>query len=345
MADIKPTATALRFGDKFDDCVTRYANLITVSGRGTFPVPGLSVTNVRGENCSCMTPQGITVAKNYLLISAYCNSEKYRTDLEKRVAKGKNAERLEKEKNHKQHKTVLYVLDKKTEKLITTLALDDHTHAGGITYDGTYVWVCKDVDGKVSCIKMSDIEKAIKDGKHHVHYHQTCGVEGNAIFCQWFHDMLWVADCGSQYGNGFIAYTVEETLGILHLKKRKAIEIPACSNGGLLVDFDGKTHFALTTSGGRENPSKVALYTVDLTTKKEFIKYADKECQKLGELVLPPMAEEICIDGNSADATVYTLFESASTPYSLVSGHPCKGIVDRVCTAPARDWFPKVRHI
>ena len=60
-------------------------------------------------------PQSITFAGNYLLISAYDYS--------------------------KAQESVIYVMNKKTQKYITTIVLPHKGHVGGITFDGTNLWI------------------------------------------------------------------------------------------------------------------------------------------------------------------------------------------------------------
>lgn len=56
-----------------------------------------------------MTPQGMTLTENYLLISAYCYDHR--------------------------HHSVIYVLDRQTGIHLKTIPLPDLPHAGGLAYD------------------------------------------------------------------------------------------------------------------------------------------------------------------------------------------------------------------
>lgn len=80
----------------------------------SFPVPGLKkvhTINWRNEkdHCTAMTPQGLTLTEDYLLISAYCHDH--------------------------QHNSVIYVLDRITGVRLKTVILPDLPHAGGLAYD------------------------------------------------------------------------------------------------------------------------------------------------------------------------------------------------------------------
>jgi len=61
-----------------------------------------------------MVPQGICTMGNYVLITAYDSSA--------------------------QHKSVIYVLDN-NNVLKATLVYCNKNHLGGVTYDGTYIWI------------------------------------------------------------------------------------------------------------------------------------------------------------------------------------------------------------
>ena len=53
-------------------------NLKTLNESDEFDIPDIAATNVLGDICNCMTPQGICVANDYILITAYCNVENYK---------------------------------------------------------------------------------------------------------------------------------------------------------------------------------------------------------------------------------------------------------------------------
>ncbi|WP_253295778.1 YncE family protein [Enterococcus raffinosus] len=90
---------------------------------GMYKIPGLYeakslnlVTNGIA-NSRTMTPQGVAVTENYLLISAYSH-------------------------DHQDH-SVIYLLDRQTHRYIKTVVLPGRPHLGGIAYDPKHqrVWV------------------------------------------------------------------------------------------------------------------------------------------------------------------------------------------------------------
>ncbi|MBQ3051864.1 MAG: hypothetical protein IJC96_08240, partial [Clostridia bacterium] len=121
------TSTGFRYENAFENAVEKFPTLARISSAATFGIPGLALTKVDEGLCECMTPQGICVAGPYVLITAYCNINTYREELEKHATKGGNPSKLEAARNHKQHKSVIYVVDKESLEHIATVALPDCT--------------------------------------------------------------------------------------------------------------------------------------------------------------------------------------------------------------------------
>lgn len=89
----------------------------------SYVIPGLKTT-LTLENgghlatCTSMTPQGVCIADNYLLVSAYCASGK--------------------------HNSVIYVIGRYSHEFIKEIVLPGRPHVGGIAYDPEHemIWVC-----------------------------------------------------------------------------------------------------------------------------------------------------------------------------------------------------------
>ncbi len=82
----------------------------------SYVIPGLEATRTlkirttgTPDMCTSMTPQGLAVTEDYLLISAYCRT--------------------------KEHNSVIYVLDKETHEFIKEIVLNTRAHVGGMAYD------------------------------------------------------------------------------------------------------------------------------------------------------------------------------------------------------------------
>ncbi|TSO27003.1 hypothetical protein [Lactobacillus sp. LL6] len=112
-------------------------------------VPGLVTTksynfsNKKFDTAHAMTPQGITVAGKYLLITAYDGEHK--------------------------HASVIYVLDKKTGKYLKTIQIKGKPHLGGIAYDpvAKNIWITGSMGG-VSAL-MSFSMKTLKNYNDKTH--------------------------------------------------------------------------------------------------------------------------------------------------------------------------------
>ena len=334
------TSTGYRYENSFEKSIEKFPTLARLSTKATFGIPGLALTKVEDGLCECMTPQGICVAGPYVLITAYCNIAKYRDELEKHATKGGNPEKLEAAKNHPQHKSVIYVVDKESLEHIATVALPDCTHGGGISYDGTFVWVAKDNERKMSAVLFSELQRVIDYGFGSVRYLTTVNVKCQASFTITYGDRMWVGNTFSRTTGTLVGFRVKNILGIPRLVRDGEIEMPVLAQGAMLADIGDKTYLAISVSGGRVNPSVVHRYEIDMSKveKGKILKLED--CKSLGTLELPPMMEEITIDPETQ--AVYTQFESASSPYADVEGNPCKSIVDRVCVSSLSDWFPEV---
>ena len=108
-------------------------------------MPGLESTDILGESCGYMVPQGICIAGDYMLVTAYDSGDFYKNP---------------KQGAHKINPSVLYVLSNQTpgsRELLTTIVLPDRNHVGGVAFDGKNIWNRKgtvggfsESDGKLS---------------------------------------------------------------------------------------------------------------------------------------------------------------------------------------------------
>ena len=133
-----------------------------LAGCEEFDIPDLSYTDVLGDACNCMTPQGICVAGDYVLITAYCSVDYYKENLITNINEESNVARMINEVHHERHNSVMYVVSEKTKRHVTTLVFDDKSHVGGITFDGEYVWVAKGGNRKVEAYRYEDIKSLVR---------------------------------------------------------------------------------------------------------------------------------------------------------------------------------------
>ncbi len=300
-------------------------NLSSQDDSSEFDIPDIAATDVLGDICNCMTPQGICVANDYILITAYCNVENYKEDLEANSYMSVNQERMISEEGHERHNSVVYVLSKETKEHIGTLVFDDKSHVGGITFDGEYIWVAKGGNCIIEAYAYNDFKKHIEDEEESCAlaepvYEVVCDYA--ASFITYYKGSLWVGTFNSDMTQkGVLSeYCISYERGVRCLDSGRVLEIPSQANGAVFVENAGDIYLAVTTSYGRNNPSK--LYFYKLENSEEML----TELVEYKALTLPPMAEEICLNNDN----MYFLFESAATSYSNVENNKCHDVVNKV---------------
>lgn len=135
--------------EEMQKALSKYEGLDALGFNGnyeenSFVIPGLKATRTLKSDkskhtsvCTSMTPQGICVAENYYLISAYCHA--------------------------KEHNSVIYVIDKDSHEFVKEIVLKGRPHVGGLAYDTIHknIWVACHSNGTayVNFFKMTDLEQ------------------------------------------------------------------------------------------------------------------------------------------------------------------------------------------
>lgn len=259
----------------------------------SFVIPGLISTNVGGFTSKNMCPQGITFAGNYLLQSSYDK-------------KG-------------EENSVIYVMDKTSKQLLTTLILPSQAHVGGIAFDGNNVWVTRGTS--VSSVRISDIEAAVSTGKGYVNvkFSSTSQLNVTASYLTFYADKLWVGSYNEKDSTNMYSYTITDKDTVPILKKTDMILMPNRVQG---VAFTGTGSIILSRScqqykGLRGYIRQLDVYSIDLTNADEKVVTLDSP---INTIEMPSMNEGIAIDG----ANLYVTFESAA--FDLASYQ-----MDRIC--------------
>ncbi len=259
----------------------------------SFVIPGLINTNVGGFSSESMCPQAIAFAGNYLLQTSYDK-------------KG-------------EENSVIYVMDKTTKQLVTTIILPSKAHVGGIAYDGTNVWVTR---GKsLSSLHYSDLEAAVASGKAYVNvkFTSTSNLNITASYITFYNDRIWVGTYDEKKETTMYSYTITNKDTVPVLTKAEMILMPNRVQG---VAFTDMGTLILSRScqqylGLRGYLRQLDVYNIDLTNAYE-------KAAKLGDPVnvieMPSMNEGIAIDGFN----LYVTFESAA--FDLASFQ-----MDRIC--------------
>ncbi len=255
-------------------------------------IPGLIHTNINGFASTRMCPQGITFAGDYLLMTAYDMAS--------------------------EENSVIYVMDKATGKLLTTLILPVKSHAGGIAFDGTYVWVA---DGKkASVIPFQEVIAAAESGKPYtpIRFLKSCKLEITASYLTYYDDLLWIGSYDELKATKLNSYYIHDEEDEISLVQVDTINMPNRVQG---VAFTEDGYLLLSRScqihkGLRGYMRQLDVYRPDLTV-------TNKGVTPLGKLIrtieMPSMNEEIALDGGF----LYVNFESGAFPKASY-------IVDRI---------------
>lgn len=305
------TSTDYRYSEEFEDTLNHYKNFQSLYREEySTAIPGLAATDVMGNVSTQMVPQGICIAGDYMLVTAYDNN-------------GGNS--------------VVYVLSNEepaNRQFLTTIVLPDANHVGGITYDGKRVWIAKSTTRKCSVIDYDIIKNAAesRDNSYFLNsYTQnvTCGAVASFIA---YHDgRIWVGTYSNRNsGMGTLrSYDIIEGEK-LALAEREEITIPGYANGVSFMENDGDTYMAVSTSKGRYFHSEIYFYKVAKDIDGERNLYYN-----YGSGKFPPMAEELVCDGENT----YLLFESSATCYSTEKYNRCSYPVDRICALSTAKFF------
>lgn len=270
-----------------------------------FSIPGLSNTNILGVNCETMVPQGICTCEDYILITAYDSSNK--------------------------HNSVIYAL--KNNHLVATLIYDKKVHMGGITYDGTYIWIAEG-GGSIHGNEMGVINKenffqaihiAIENNAKSVALKNITTLQADGLnytsFCTYYNNMLWAGSFNTNNTSHIYGYSIEKDNEKLVLKPTRYIEAPKKSQGICFYKDNDNTYLCVSTSYGRRYDSIFRCYTLkdyhQPTDEYKNVKQILKN-QAYRTLILPPMAEQI----NIKDGAIYCIFESGANKYIRNSSRP-----------------------
>ena len=232
--------------------------------------------------CTGMVPQGLCFAYggDYCLISAYCNCGF-------------------------KHNSVIYVMDGKDKKLLTTLILDSSCHVGGIAAAGDYLWVCDSEKKALRAYKKSHITPvADKDYR----YIRAAAVQETDVIPSFMcsaNGYLYVGTfTSSALANSISYYRVEEK----EIKKagRIIVEDVSCIQGISIRD----DYMILTSSHGRNFSSQICIY------KDEDGHFSEDEktykSQDIRRIIYMPNMIEQCYIGSTY---TYFLFESGARSY------------------------------
>ncbi|MBE5927500.1 MAG: hypothetical protein E7270_11150 [Lachnospiraceae bacterium] len=277
-----------------------------------YTIPGLRNTNVLGENCDTMVPQGICRMDNYTLVTAYDYEEEF--------------------------KSVIYVIDT-SGKLQATLVYNKKCHMGGIAYDGKYVWIAEGGKGKykngVGAISKSVILEAVKISKakgaksiklKNIKWTQAKELESTS-YCTYFDNKLWIGTFDKHNSSDIYGYITNCSGSKPTLNPCRYILTRMRTQGITFYKDSSGVYLGVSTSYGRKNDSVIRCYKLDDYYAPEFTENGVPEIwleSAYRTITLPPMLEQITVHG----VFMYVIFESGARPY--VDGSDGNGKATRV---------------
>ncbi len=282
---------------------TAYANRVVYDK--SFAIPGLVKTNINGSAVTHMTPQGLTYANGYFLISAYHYNDAYNS--------------------------VIYVIDSNGNFKVTII-LPNKAHVGGLAFDGSNIFV-SNTSSRVSSFKYSHVTAAINSGREYYQlpsYQKTYSVATTASFLGYYNNMLWVGRFDAAELEYMYGYTVGSKTGTPTLTRKHHIQVPNRTQG---VAFSANGGIILVRSYGRNPASETYISEIRFYKPSWSVPRSDGLIYKndaVKTLKLPPMGEGAVRVGNY----FYVVFESAATTYSN-SPH----ITDRVIAFNVGDFL------
>ena len=197
----------------------------------------------------------------------------------------------------------LIVIERETGEHLVTLGMDKNSHLGGITFDGSNVWVCNSEKKTLERISYDFIETMAYQNKGGV-VDATDVVDSypvkNSPSCIAYHSgRLWVATHTQLLDYKMVAYHMNSATD--ELEKLSEYKIPSKVQG---IAFDESGAVYLSTSYGRKSSSYLKKYS-------SVAALATSPNKPEVQIEMPPCSEEIDIwNGN-----LYVLFESAGEKY------------------------------
>lgn len=245
-------------------------------------IPGMKNTNVAGFKCTTMVPQGIAFAKSYLLITAYDKTG--------------------------EENSVIYVMKKSSKKLVATLVLPNKPHAGGITYDGTNIWITQ--GNTLRSIPYSTVSKAVKSKSSYYEvsaYRSINTLPHQAAAVTYYKGLLWVASY-NELSSGYLgSYRIGNKTTVPVLTKCSVIRIATRVQG---IAFTSNGRLILSRSCQTDSSKRGFLHQLDVY--KPNLKKTASGKVKLGRLrkhiTMPVMNEEIAVSGKY----LYVNYESVA---------------------------------
>ncbi len=265
---------------------------------GTVPIPGIIETyTVDGKDTAMSeryVPQGLCRVFKFWLVTAY--------DADK------------------ENNSVIYVIDKDTDTLISTLTLPYRYHAGGIAFDGERIWLTGSTSDNYTgypflhYIEYETLHEMIKDPLHEVTDDEISGkiyIRNKPSFLECENGVLWVGTYAGKKGTheGYMyGYPVTGT-GYSKLNTVMYSVITGIDSSAQGADIYGNHLYVSSSYNGYIQAVKSSFVTKydirDVLKGKSRMNVSKKELRRIE---VPKMNEEIIVENGD----IFINFESAS---------------------------------
>ncbi len=258
---------------KLKDCTYGFLNKVKIPG-----MPYTRENDAREKRITdtSQCPQGLCIADDYLLVSAYS---------------GKEGRAL----------GCIHVFDRETGEYLVSIGTKKNSHMGGLAFDGAYLWVCHSGSKTLGRISYAAIREAALGMPQSVvdcsTQFEEFSVENTPSCIAYHNGRIWVATHTKLLSSKMTAYRITAQ----GLKKAESCRIPDKVQG-IVLDEDGKVY--VSTSYGRRKSSYLKVY-------ESLEKMDQKPRHPMKKIEMPPCSEEIELAGEE----IYVLFESAGEKY------------------------------
>lgn len=295
-------------------------------------IPGLLSTNVCGSDCEDMVPQGICNMGEYVLISAYCHE--------------------------KEHPPVLYVM--KDKSLVATIVLpySRRMHAGGVTFDGKYVWIANgqtdygkskryDYSKRVYYLLKEQIIAAINESIANNAYsvqlqpsygNQYVSLQYDPAFCTYYDGYLWCGKFNSTDTDMMYIYEINHnaTSNSGLLTNVGDMQVPRATQGLTFCGYSGDVYLMITSSytgTSDDDTSKNGTHCIITYKPTDYDYWIDKDTDekdfhkgsRINDITIPYMPEKL----NKRNSTLFDIFESEESEHK--SNIALKNECDKFC--------------
>ncbi len=283
------TEQAIDDSSNFSQVANSYRDFKQI-GQDIIPIEDIVMTSI--PECDTMTPQGLAIMDNYMLVTAYDAIEGYKKELKFHSYNKNYAEKLKQKETLKTHNSVIYVIDINNKDLVSIIELPDKNHVGGIAIDDENAYIAKSSDQQISVISLDKIRHAIANSQD-TNYAQID--YDNNLDCGCDASFVTIRNTGDK--NQLVVGTwnplpASSSINIFNIQNDNSLELTqkfktnSSANGALFVKRDDKEYFLVSSSIGKYLDSKLFVYEVEDNDGKLFFNERSK-------FILPPMSEEI----------------------------------------------------